>query len=598
MQFLWAILIVCSACSRTGLEVDELATGGSGPLQFVGTGGSLASPEPTTASHRWVGVPTQDASKQSQLFALRLGSTDVEDVVRLDPVDQALADAWGEFSRQGRGIAVSVSLGPDEAHASRLWDFDTPHPTLVELPTAPAGVTNRFGPWLDEHRIIVLQAPSGAYDTDAKSCLLMDLDHPTQAEHLDALMSDATCGGYFAVSPQGKWLAALARYTNGSQALLVAPIEPNGLGAFYRVADVPAGQTPAKVCFSPHEDYLALENVDLANGLLALDIPIGALGDLPAQVSTFHITAANHLNFVMWAPTGPRFFVHTSRVDASNQGSTPIFVADAETGAAQEVTARYFFASSRGFTSEGKGIITDAYDDGVSSHGMEWIRIPDLASPPQAASRMALMSNGTPVAKGFMRDDGSAFFGITGPAFDLSPNSPGPFDLNRFDFSPELGLPQLTVRLSEDAEVRRWLPSPKTDSLVYRVAVTSSVYSSADLLTQSHFTSEAGTYLLSLNAGKPIELAMQWNSYQTLIWLPDASGLLRLGPANATSVEMDSTVDDGQLTLGDPSLPASIFWLRLDGSAGALTDLTPYLGKGIYPSSLMAYVPEIWNASN
>jgi len=102
----------------------------------------------------------------------------------------------------------------------------------------------------------------------------------------------------------------------------------------------------------------------------------------------------------------------------------------------------------------------------------------------------------------------------------------------------------------------------------------------------------------SVDGGKPIELAMEWNSYQMLIWLPDASGLLRLGPANAPSVEMDSTVDDGQLSLVDPSLPVSIFWLRLDGAAGVLTELTPYLGKGIYPSSLVAELPELWNGSN
>jgi hypothetical protein len=445
-----------------------------------------------------------------------------------------------------------------------------------------------------------MQTLSNTYGSQAKNCLLLDLDHPTQVGNLDVLTSGATCGGFFAVSPQRKWFAALARYTDGSQALLVAPIVPNGLGAFYRVIDVPTRQTPMEIVFSPSEDHFALENLDTVSGLPSLDIPVVALGDLPAQLSTFHITTANYLNFVMWAPLGPRFFVHTTRVDSSNRGSNPIFVVDADTGAAQEVTAPYFSASSLGFTRDGLGIVTEAYDDGVSSHGVEWIRIPDLASPPGTGTRIAFRSNESPVNKGFIRDDGSAFFGLTGPVFDpSSPSSPGSFDFHRFDFNPEVtSTPQATTRLSNNAEVRRWLASPKKDMMVYRVAVTSSVFSAADPITQARFTSEAGTYLLTLDGSKPLKLDMEWNSYQSLMWLPDASGILRLGPSNSPSVELDLTIDDGQLTLEDPSIPSSIFWLLLNGTKGTLTDLTPYLGKGLYPWVGAAEVPEIWPISN
>ena len=144
------------------------------------------------------------------------------------------------------------------------------------------------------------------------------------------------------------------------------------------------------------------------------------------------------------------------------------------------------------------------------------------------------------------------------------------------------------------AEVRRWLPSPTQNALVFRVAVTSSVYPSADPITKSHFTSEAGTYLLPLESSTPFKLAMGWNAFQMLQWLPDASGLLQLGPANSPSVELDWTMDDGQLALVESTLPPSIFWLKLDGCKGTLTDLTAYLGEGKHLTSLTAYVPEIW----
>jgi hypothetical protein len=597
-----ATYCLCAACSRTGLDISAVAseTGGSvatfgtggTPAQRTETGGAPARPAPTTASRNWIAVPTKDANQNARLFGLRLGNSTLEDAVRLDPQDQPLKDVWGDFSRKGRGIAVSVSLAPNDAHAARLWDFSTIEPTSIPLPNVPTGLENRFGPWLDEHRVIVMQTPPGAHDTEVKHCLVIDLDQPLSPGSIDFGKNGASCGGFFAVSPGQKWLAALARFDDGSQTLLVGSLNASGVGSLSRVAEVPAGQNAAKIFFAPSDDYLALETV-AEKGLLALDIPVVGLTDPPTEKATFHVTTSQYLNFVQWAPSGPRFFVHTTRIDASMRGTNPIFVVDAETGASQEITAQYYTGSSPGFTSQGLGLITNAYGDGNENHPVEWISMSDLSTPPTPSSRIGLGTDVAPIGRGFLRDDGSAYFGFAGPG--LVGNTSGAYALNRFGFTANAsGTSEQTWQLSESVPVLRWLASPNTDSLVYRVAVTSGVYLAANPLEQAHFAEEAGTYVLSLTGGDPIKVPMEWNAYQSLFWLPNASGIIRLGPASSPSVELDSTIDDGQLTLADPSMPRSIFWLRLRGAETELLDMTSYLGEGNYPSPGTLYVAAIW----
>ena len=128
--------IVCVACSRSGLETwttgegaayDPPAPGGTG-----GDGGAThaqgAEPwapavRPTAPSLRWIAVNTEDDSGYQQLFAVRLGASDIEDLVRLDtpflfhnwiahescccPVVVA-EDAAQPFATQDRAVSVRV----------------------------------------------------------------------------------------------------------------------------------------------------------------------------------------------------------------------------------------------------------------------------------------------------------------------------------------------------------------------------------------------------------------------------------------------------------------------------------------------------------
>ena len=571
-------LFTLLGCSRTGLEVDERVTlDGSSANQVDDIDAS--APAPTLASRHWITVPTLDANAQVQLQALRLGRTTVEDVVQLNQKDETLSAVWGDFSRQGRGLAVSGQRSSGETQGLELWDLSTPIPASLELRIARPF---SWGPWLGEHSIIVVQAPNQPTDLRAQYCAVLDLDHIAQWTPLDVGIAGSSCGTFYAVSPGQTWLVALAVLGNGSQSLVVAPIINGGLGSFVRVADIPNGQTPANVVFAPHDDYFVLENVDMTTGLRSLDLPVIALGDSPSQVQLIQLATTSYLNFAMWAPSGPRLFVHTTRIDPDYRGSNPIYVVDAQTGNIQEVTARYFSGSTPGLTVAGLGIVTDAYSDSTGSYGMQWTRLVDLAAVPPQSAQVALSdSSGNPIFDGYLRNDGSAFFGLSTPLFRPGPSTPGPVDLTRYEFGSNATIAsQPTVRLSSYADVRRWLASPDENYLVYHVAVTSDAYASADLLTQGHYTSEAGTFLLPLSGGSSTRLAMDWNSYQSLLWLPDSAGLLRMGPASPPSVEADMTIDDGQLTLVDPSLTNSIFWFQLDGAQGRLVDLTPYLGKG------------------
>ena len=241
--------------------------------------------------------------------------------------------------------------------------------------------------------------------------------------------------------------------------------------------------------------------------------------------------------------------------------------------------------------------MTNAYSDGAKNHAVEWVSTSDLSTPPAPSSRIWLGTEVTPIGRGFLRDDGSPYFGFADPS--LVGNTAGAYTLDRFGFTAGAsGISEQTWQLSESVPVLRWLASPRTDYLVYRVAVTSSVYLAADSFERAHFVEQAGTYVLSLTGGDRIVVPMEWNAYQSLFWLPDTSGIIRLGPASSPSVELDSTIDDGQLTLADPSMPSSLFWLRLRGAETELLDLTPYLGEGNYPSPGTLYVAPIWEGGS
>jgi hypothetical protein len=289
---------------------------------------------------------------------------------------------------------------------------------------------------------------------------------------------------------------------------------------------------------------MVLEKFDLASGRLVNDLVGVRLSEPPVGLTGFSVQSGDWLNYVMLAPTGPRFFVHTTRIIENQRGTNPIIVVDAETGVHGEVTAKYFSSASPGFTLAGLGMVTYGYSDETGTHGVEWLA---AADPPTQASPVSLVgTTGMPVRGGILTPDGTAWFGISGMNSGEFATWTGPIDLERFDFAPGYIGPTHLARLSEYANVDNWLFAPDASALVYRVVVTSSQFAAADPLTKGHYTSELGTYWASTASGAPTRLGVAWSAYDGLTWLPDAQGLLRVGPKNSISVVTDATLSTGQ----------------------------------------------------
>jgi hypothetical protein len=548
----------------------------SGNSSLGGVAGS--STPPTTASRRWVVTETKDSSEDAQLFAFRLGKTNVEDLVRLDTETITSTYKSGRFSRNGRGFAVVEGNWGDSVTATRLIDFDAPQPKIMALKKSVSGQTNQWGPWLDEHRIVAYEA-TDYRDFSAENCRVIDLERPNETPApFDFGFSGAKCIGYFEVSPQGKWLLAFVQLTEG-RAILAAPIETTGLGVWTKIAVLTREEAPATVTFSGDEQYVAIMEVLLGTGGLANHISVAKLIHPPVALKSITLPNDYRPNYVMMAPTGSQLFVHTTRIIENNRGTNPIWVFDLESESSGEVTSYYFSSSSLGFTANGSGLLTYGYNNEFGSHGIEWI---EIGNPPVVATPIALKGeNGAWVRGGELTRGGKYYYGISGSMDSDFPSWRGPIDLLRFDFSPQPSKGTQLLRMSEYSNVDNWVFSPDWSALVFRVAVTSSTYESADPVTQGHYVSEFGTYWASTNGSGPTRLGLSWSAYDQFSWLPDSSGLLRISPENEPLVVTDAYSNSGRgLSYVNENDKYTLHWLRLDGGQGIITNLSAYLRSG------------------
>jgi hypothetical protein len=564
----------------------------AGNTSFGGAAG-LSTP-PTTASRRWLVTETIDGSDNAQLFAFRLGQTSVEDLVRLDTETITSNYQSGQFSPNGRGFAVVEGPIGEGLVATRLIDFDSPRPKITALKKSESGQTNQFGPWLDEHRIIVYES-TDYRNFSAENCRVVDMERPNELEApFDFGIPEAKCIGYFEVSPQGQWLLAFVQLTEG-RAILAAPIEPSGLGVWTKIADLTREEAPATVTFSGDEQYIAVMNVQLGTGSLANHISVAKLSHPPIALKNITLPNDYRPNYVMMAPAGSRMFVHTTRIIENGRGTNPIIVFDLESQTSGEVTSQYFPSSSRGFTANGRGLLTSGYDNEFGSHGVEWL---EIGNPPVVTTPIVLAGvDGAPVRGGELTLDGQSYYGISGSIGPDFPSWRGPIDLLRFDFSPLPSTGTKLLRLSEYSNVDNWLFSPNLSALVFRVAVTSSTYESADPVTQGHYVSEYGTYWASTSGSGPTRLGLAWSAYDQFKWLPDGTGLLRISPAGEPLVVTDAYSNDGRgLSYVNENDRYALQWLRLDGGQGVVTDLSTYLGSRYQIRDISsAKLPRSWN---
>jgi hypothetical protein len=458
---------------------------------------------------------------------------------------------------------------------------------MTDVIAEEQGLVAGFGPWLDDHRIVV-------YDTDqegklARHARVLDLDEPGQVSRLPELGElGVRFRAYFVTSPSHKWLAALVEAENQAGALLLTRVRPTGLDPWTKVLTFEPGTGPAMLNFSGDEGYLVVEAYSFASGLLSNRVYPVRLSEPPVGLSPYDVPVEEYLDYVMLAPTGARFFVHTTRKIDAAHGSNPITVIDAETAAKLEVTPKYYSSSSPGFTPGGMGILGYAYSY-FEDHGMEWFGVPADFSSSVATP---LVSGAGYETLGGEWSKGGAWFGLCGNTSSDFTKRTGPIDLERFDFAPVYQGATHLAHLSEYANVDSWSFSPDASALVYRVAVTSSVYAAASPLTQGHYATELGTYWVSTAGGKPTLLALAWTGYDTLHWLPDNQGLLRSGPEGTVDVVADAHWANGVgANYANPGATQELHWLRLNGFEGIVTNLSAYLGRGQFLSSM--YDPEI-----
>jgi hypothetical protein len=227
---------------------------------------------------------------------------------------------------------------------------------------------------------------------------------------------------------------------------------------------------------------------------------------------------------------------------------------------------------------------------------MEWFGV----SPDMIASAAKPLINGSGLAArgGEWSSDG-AWYAISGSIGGDFTNWTGPIDLERYDFDPGYAGPTHLSRLSEYANVDNWRFAPDRNRLVYRVAVTSSLFASSNPLTQGHFTSELGTYSVALTTlAVPVQLDLTWTDFDTLTWLPDSQGLLRYGPVGTTPVVTDAQYGHGTSVRYASDSAKELDWLRLDGGPGSALNLTPYLGsEHILSREFDPILPDSWGTN-
>jgi hypothetical protein len=523
---------------------------------------------------------------------MRLGQTTVEDFVRLDDGETGQSWVGGEFSPGAQGYAVTTEI--DRVYqAKRLVNFDDKNPLFIDVTATNRGLIPRFGPWLDDHQIVLYETDTGGYR--AENCRIIDLDSPEFWWDFPELDPPGTrYQSFIEVSPRHQWLVQLTTNDTHESSLVVAPILSSGLGAFTRVVELGANEGPARVSFSADESYLVVESYDKDLGLLHNRVYPVRLGEPPVALSPYDLPTNDRLNYVKLAPTGSRFFVHSRRTLANGNGSTPITVIDAETGSSVQVTPEQYSSSSPGFTQGGFGVLSDGYFYGTTTYGMEWFGVPADFSP--SASIPLVSSKGFRTCSGGW-SSADAWYGLCTSNASNSPDA-GPVDLERFDFGPGYLGPTYLTRLSEYTNVDNWRFASDTKALVYRVAVTSDVYDSSDPLTRGHYTHELGAYWVPVEAGaKPVRLNLVWTAYDSINWLPDNRGLLRRGPEAKTNVVTDAQYGDGTgVQYVSEGAAQELDWLRFDGGAGVVTKLAPYLGNAHVLSDLdEPEVPDRWS---
>lgn len=595
-------------CSRSPLLAGEIdraladpnsasgaAAQGMAGASAAGSTTAIGFAPPTHASRRWLVVPTNTKDDAAQLFGVRFGAESIEDVVRLDPGGSQQKYAAGDFSPSGRGYSISVASSGGDYHGIRLVDFDEPRPEFIELPQLPGGRLSHFGPWLDDHRVIVIEG-SGSFE-NGQNCRIVDLDLPEASIPLgDFGTSTSSCPGQFGVSPKRHWLHGTLRDSQGTLSLWMAEVSPVGLGSWTRVLEFPEEQGPARFNFSGDEGYLVLEKVNIPTSGLLPEVAIVRLSDPPVELPPFALPPGDRLNYVKLATSGSRFFLHGLRILDENRGTNPITVVDAESGEQQLVTPKYFASSSPGLVGNGMSLLTYPYSDETGDYGMQWVDVTQLTS--SASLQPLVSSKGLSIRGGHWTAEGDAWFGICGSVSRDSSNSIGPIDLERFDF--DLGYPKAThrMRLSEDANVDKTLFSPDASALVFRVVVTSELYDTSAPITQGHYTSELGTYVASTAGGTPTRLRMIWTAFDHLTWLPDMRGLLRLGPKGAAAIVADAHDESGnsaELYVDAESM--DLHWLRFDGGEGTITELNGYFGSEYRPNALQNLdLPSRWGA--
>ncbi len=585
---LWLVAVIAStalACSRSGLEVGVTSTSSNGgapdggaatrggaPMAsggFVsGTGGS--SSPPLSPRGRWIAVETKDQANFRQQFGVRLGQTRVDAVVRLDPLGQ-YTGSYGEFGPNGRGYGVLFEEGG--SWNARLVDFAFATPTFVELPRAESGERVWVGPWLDERRVLVNYGVEGG-ESPPSSCLLVDLDRPSELLPWDAVSRSTGCRWHLGVSPGGRWLYSTRRVGSSAGTIEFVEILPEGLAEVRAELPASPGLLPAYFSFDTNESVVvAMLAGETARQVSALDLRSGSLHshDSPPDASP---------NFVTMGPAGIRYLVHATRV-VNQRASLPVTVVDFSRQERAEVTPANFFASVHGFTLDDAGVLLQSWADEFGRYPVSWV---DLRSLPGVPSPLPLLgSKGDPIQRGWLETRGARFLALTeGPATRLE----------QFDFAigPNAAVP--LAQLSQLVPVDVASLSPREDALVYRTVTSSDVVMTTDPLDRHRLVQDLGTYVVDTHGGEPTKLGFAWTDYDGIEWLPDSSGLLRLGPEGVVPIVSDlEWAIDVDVRLVPNGAQYSLSWLRFDGGAGELVELSALFGSELRPSGTFLAVP-------
>lgn len=544
------------------------ATGGS--LEVTSNGGYAGAHagSPNMDARRWIAISAQGPNGKMQAHGIRFGKNDIEDHVRLDSVNGGFDRVFGKFSPMGRGYALRVE---DQSiyRAERLIDFKDTRPKFIEFPPPAGRRVNRFGPWLDDHRIIVYEQ-SLVDDFAAANCRVLDLNHVDSPQGLDdSGLRGATFVGDFRISPTRRWLFAVARFGQ-VLSVFMARVTQDGVGSWTKVVELAEGQVPARATYSHDEGYMYLQKVMTMSSVIVGDVDIVRLTEPPVGSAAFSLPAEESLNYIMAAPSGSLFLTHTTRLPEGGDGTNPIRVVDAETGASAIVTPKYTASYSEGFTWGGHGLVVSGYGAEFGTSSVDWLDFSDKSKPPSASQ--LLCDGGAPMFLGRLTEDGRVRYGICSGSTGATVPLKAPVVLARYDFTPTLLGPTQLSRLTERANVTNYEFAPDNSALVY------SALSSVDSgVLNEDGKRELGTFWVSMTGGLPRRLALAWRDDQ-VTWLPNAEGLLRVGWKNSTTDPTDVTwAEHLEPNEWHGNAPRTMHWLRFDASVGIVTDLTAYL---------------------